>query len=46
MGQARGCGKRITVWVSRGYSGKDVEVKCGGTDVHGGQYLCDPSDRS
>lgn len=45
MGQARGCGNKMTVWVSRGYSGKEVTVKCGSTDQYGGQHLCDTCEK-
>ena len=36
-----GCGKKIEVWVDRGYSGKEITVRCGNTSPHGSPWLCD-----
>lgn len=35
-----GCGKELTVWVERGYHGKEIKVKCGSTSPSGYPYQC------
>ena len=40
MGQARGCGKEMTSFYTRGFYTREITVLCGNTDTDGGQYLC------
>ena len=30
-----------TIWVERGYDYREVKVRCGNTDPHGGRAICD-----
>ena len=35
------CGKTMTAYVPSGYDYKEIEVKCGNTQMSGDPYLCD-----
>lgn len=46
MGQARGCGEPVGgIIIGRGFFYREITVKCGGTDPHGGQYLCEKCEK-
>jgi len=36
-----GCSKKMEVWIERGYTGKEITVKCGSTSPTGYPYLCE-----
>jgi hypothetical protein len=36
-----GCGKKLQVFVPRGWDYREITVKCGNTSPHGSPYLCD-----
>lgn len=36
-----GCGKKVSQFVERGWTFKEVFTPCGSTDQYGGQLLCD-----
>ena len=40
-----GCGKKIEVWVARGYHGKEITVECGNTSEYGTPYLCEECEK-
>lgn len=40
------CGKKMSVWVPRGYSYKEITVKCGNTSPQGTPYLCDKCEKA
>lgn len=35
-----GCGKQMEVSVPRGYTYKEIKVRCGNTSPHGDPWLC------
>jgi len=36
------CNKRVNYFVPRGYGYREVAVRCGTTDPHGGRAVCEP----
>ena len=36
-----GCNKEMEVWIERGFSGKEITVKCGSTSPTGYPWLCE-----
>jgi len=36
-----GCNKPMEVWIERGWTGKEITVKCGSTSPTGYPYLCE-----
>ena len=36
-----GCNKELQVYVERGYTYKEITVRCGNTSPHGNPWLCD-----
>lgn len=36
-----GCGKKMQVWLPKGYDYKEYTVKCGNTSPNGDPYQCD-----
>ena len=39
------CGKKMTVWVPKGYDYVEREVRCGNTQPNGDPYLCDDCEK-
>jgi hypothetical protein len=39
------CKEKVSFWVARGYSHREVEVLCGRTDPYGGRATCESCDR-
>jgi|TARA_R110002020_G_scaffold389145_1_gene599751 hypothetical protein len=35
------CDNTVSYWVPKGYDYREVEVRCGLTDPHGGRAVCD-----
>jgi hypothetical protein len=40
-----GCGKKIEVAVERGFTFKEITVRCGNTSPHGSPWLCDSCEK-
>jgi len=36
-----GCNKKLVVYIHRGFTGKEITVKCGNTSPTGYPYLCE-----
>jgi hypothetical protein len=36
-----GCGKKMEVWIERGFGGNEITVKCGSCSPHGSPWLCE-----
>lgn len=40
-----GCRKKMQIFVARGYTHREITVRCGNTSPHGSPYLCDKCEK-